>query len=260
MRGDPDAGAWKRLADWYAESERRSNVVNSFALGQGAAAVQRSNYLRGDMATPPETHHAHARRSNRWISVIIVVVATVVGAVLLFGFSLRHLFQGQAMPVDTTGAEREVVVSAEFLSTHLEGFLLRRDAERFRKTRYVDQRVELEYDYEQDGVELHTRIVFFGNAQEAQAHFGKQRKFLSTLIELLPPEANVMPLDDTYRWGERSAFVVVQREGELLGTYFVGFQEERVFTFWMEGANVENNDAVVNQLRQQLFALETYQP
>lgn len=212
------------------------------------------------MAQAPGTQDVDADRLNRRISIMIVVGATLVGVVLLFGFSLVHLFRGQVLPVDTTGAERQVVVSAEFLEARLEGYLLRRDAESFRKTRFVNQRIDLDYDYEQDGIELRTRIDFEGDADKAAVRYQQQRDLLEKMMESHSPAAKRVVMNATLSWGDESSFAVVNESATLAGVYFVGYQEDTVFTFWMQGIDFREMDVIVFQIRQSLSALEDYRP
>ena len=212
------------------------------------------------MAPAPKTPNADAYRFNRWLSITIVVGATLIGVALLFGFSFVHLFRGQSMPVDATGAERGVVVSAEFLEANVEGYLLRRDAESFRKVRFVNRRIELQYDYDQDGSVLRTRIFFADDSADTAVTYEQQRRLLQTMIESHPSPAKPEILDATFSWGEKSSFVAVRQGNELLGAYFVGVQGTTVFTFWMEGIDLQNIDILATQIQQSLFALETYQP
>ena len=212
------------------------------------------------MAQVPDTAQVDGRKANRWLSTIIVVIASVVAAGLLFGFSLAHLFTGRGMPVDDTGAERRVVVSAEFLELYLDDYILRLDAERFRKTQFVNNRIDLRYDYVQDDAELHTRIFFEDKVEDAEVKYQQQQGNIRGMIKAHGSTAKPDVVNSMLTWGDESAFTVVTDAGELAGAYFIARKDERVFVFWMEGIDFRNTDVIAQQIQQSLSALETYDP
>lgn len=216
------------------------------------------------MSTNPPNHPylQEPKAGSVWRVVAIVVGTSLLGAGLLVGFSISHLFTGKELVV--TQREKNVLVTAEFLEEQTDGYIFRTDAENTTKTQYVDERVVVRYTYDpqdpSDRSNVACQLIIAASVDESRQIYLDEMESLRSRIEEVNETSKSERVYDLADLGEKTWHTVASQDGKVVGIYFLCLRGQRVFSFRVDGVYLGNYDRVNDLIQFAVNSVDDYQP
>jgi hypothetical protein len=187
----------------------------------------------------------------------------VIGLAILGYF---YLFHDIEEPV--TGADRQLVITAQ----HLAKFepALRPDPAlgKFRKVRHLDGSRELTYEYEtpegaKEWLYIECVVSVEPTVSDARASYAGLSLDTRPAIHLTgaagdESELGQVERNDLWRWGDASRCVLLTNEGEAVGNFFMARKGRRYFSLVIVGITFDEPEVIRQVLAPLLGRLDGY--
>jgi hypothetical protein len=161
-------------------------------------------------------------------------------------------------------AEREVVLRAADLIPFGYGLEQTEQYETFNRTRYFDGSYELTYEYhtpdseQQNALYISVTVTVERTLSDALTSHGAEEVGLT--IGLKANGVKEREIEDFYKYGDKSRFAVLEKDGKPIGNIFSVREGKRVFLLIMSGMYFEDAAAFKELIEGRLKKFSAYVP
>ncbi|MEE2685458.1 MAG: hypothetical protein VYB09_04045 [Planctomycetota bacterium] len=205
------------------------------------------------------------RTSRKWIWILILIPASIVGVVMLF-LSAGLLFVATGKEEPVTEADRAVLVDIDHLSEWMfDEYVPEKRGETVTKTRYIDGSYDIEYEYDipedLNAPYLSCIITVERKISDARTSYVAMWSGSQLGMSLQSDvEIDVVERNDLFRWGDRSRFAILFTEGEPFGNVFITRTGKHIFYIVISGVYFDHQEGIRGMLSEHLDRLKSYQP
>jgi hypothetical protein len=196
-------------------------------------------------------------------------VLLIVGSVLLILFlvcggcsTLVYFAYYHEIDEPVTAADKEVMVTAEYVATFSDDIQVDPKKDKFKKVRHLDRSREMSYEYgdpedQNQPVYVNHMVCIERNAKEARDAYAG----LDFFTKLGVGKADgVVEIDrnDLWKWGDQSRCVVLHYGGKPYGNMFMGLKGRRYFVIVISGLYFDKAEDIKAFLDPKLLKLDGY--
>ena len=190
-----------------------------------------------------EEDEAKARSRRRVILLLVVLplvvflgCAAVCGGLIGLGWATTDVTPG-------TDEDRAAILTIEDVMALREGWDPGVATSELERTHYrIDDTWELDYTFESASFYVSSYVAIDADVNEAVAELGILRTMGPFGMRAAAPEAELVEPEAGFQWGDDSSTYEVVVDGEVCGHFWLGRDDERVFSIWLTGLALDDDE------------------
>ncbi len=177
----------------------------------------------------------------RGLGIGAIVLVVSVGGIIGLGV----LFVMTASDVPVTDADRQVVARANELAPWFEDFAPQDEYEKFEKVRYIDQSLEVNYEYDspsEDDPYILVTVSHERSISDAMTTYTASWSGQQMGLNIADSDLDLVERDSFYSVGDQSRFANITYEGEIVGHVLVARKGKSVYAYTITGFSMDDPD------------------
>jgi len=158
---------------------------------------------------------------------------------------LGFLFVMTANDVPLTDADRQVVARANELAPWFDDFEPKEEYEKFEKVRYIDESLEVSYEYDSPSDEDPYILVTVSHERsisDAMMTFTAEWSGQQMGLNIADSDLDLVEPDSFYSVGDQSRFANITYDGAIVGHVLVARKGKSVYSYTITGFNMDDPD------------------